>query len=373
MDMKHDMLQAGALAALCDRFAARAAQAGEDDEFVAQNFADLRGSPLIAAAVPSELGGGGLELDALSGMLRALARACPSTALAFSMHTHLVATSAWRWKHQKAPVTAILERVARERLVLVSTGGGDWIDSSGEAIAADAGYRIRARKPFSSGSPAGELLVTSAVLRQAGKQPEVLHFGVPMKAPGVRIETTWCALGMRGTGSHDIVLEDVYVAEAAVNMRRPQGKWHPLFDILSMVALPLIYSVYVGVAEAARERALALARRRKPDEHVVQLAGELENQLAAARVALEDWITFSGRASKPERAVTARALTGRTLVARAVLSTVDAAMNLAGGAAFFRRNGLERLFRDAQAVRYHPLNEGLQRAFTGRYALGMED
>ena len=44
----------------------------------------------------------------------------------------------------------------------------------------------------------------------------------------------------------------------------------------------------------------------------------------------------------------------------------------AGGAAFFRVNGLERLFRDAQGARYHPLQEGLQKTLTARHALGLE-
>jgi acyl-CoA dehydrogenase len=62
----------------------------------------------------------------------------------------------------------------------------------------------------------------------------------------------------------------------------------------------------------------------------------------------------------------------RTLSARGVLGTVDAAMDVAGGASFFRANGLERLFRDAQGARYHPLQEGLQKALTARAALGLE-
>jgi len=62
----------------------------------------------------------------------------------------------------------------------------------------------------------------------------------------------------------------------------------------------------------------------------------------------------------------------RTLAARGVLGAVDAAMNVAGGAAFFRVNGLERLFRDAQGARYHPLQEGLQKTLTARHALGLE-
>jgi acyl-CoA dehydrogenase len=47
-------------------------------------------------------------------------------------------------------------------------------------------------------------------------------------------------------------------------------------------------------------------------------------------------------------------------------------MSAAGGAAFFRRHGLEQLFRDAQGARFHPLQEGPQRALAARVALGME-
>jgi alkylation response protein AidB-like acyl-CoA dehydrogenase len=69
---------------------------------------------------------------------------------------------------------------------------------------------------------------------------------------------------------------------------------------------------------------------------------------------------------------TNRVMIGRTLVARGVLNTVELAMEAAGGGAFYRSVGLERLFRDAQACRYHPLQEGARRAFAGRLALGQD-
>ena len=69
---------------------------------------------------------------------------------------------------------------------------------------------------------------------------------------------------------------------------------------------------------------------------------------------------------------TNRVMIGRTLVARGVLKSVELAMEAAGGGAFYRSVGLERLFRDAQACRYHPLQEGAQRAFTGKLALGQD-
>jgi indole-3-acetate monooxygenase len=350
------------------RFGARAPELEHSDEFVAANYDELRSSGMLAAAVPAELGGKGMEVPELAEMLRTMAHACPSTALAFSMHTHVVAVAAWRWKNQKAPVQPMLEKVVKERVVLVTTGGGDWLDSSGEAVAVEGGFRVTARKSFCSAVTAGNILATSAVVSQKN---EVIHFPVSLKAEGVRIEPTWKTLGMRNTGSHDAVLENVFIAEAAVQMRRPVSKWHPLFDLLCLFSLGLVYSVYLGVAQSARNRALEMVRKRKTDEILLQSIGEMENQLAVAQLAHADWMACAA-AGKPGRESTSRVMTDRTLVARGVLGTVEAAMTVAGGAAFFRRHGLEQLFRDAQGARFHPLQEGAQKAFTARYALGLE-
>ncbi len=103
-------------------FAECAAKHDEGDEFVAHHYDALKEHGLISAAVPEELGGGGASLEDLCGTLRTLAHYCSSTALALSMHTHLVAVTAWRWRTQQAPVEGLLKRVAEEKIVLVSTG-----------------------------------------------------------------------------------------------------------------------------------------------------------------------------------------------------------------------------------------------------------
>lgn len=97
---------------LSEQIAAGAAEADAEDRFVAENYALLKGAGLVSAGVPRELGGGGAEVRELAAMLRVLARACGSTALAFAMHTHQVAIPAWRWKHQKfAAVEPLLKRI----------------------------------------------------------------------------------------------------------------------------------------------------------------------------------------------------------------------------------------------------------------------
>src|SRR5260370_5426545 len=138
---------------LGETFAARAAKHDETDAFVVDNYADLKARKVFAAGVPEELGGGGASGADLAGMLRTLGHHCGSTALALSMHTHLVATAAWRWRNQKAPVDGLLKRVATEKLVLVSTGGADWLQGSRKAVKVYAGARVTGRTSFDYVAP----------------------------------------------------------------------------------------------------------------------------------------------------------------------------------------------------------------------------
>ena len=247
-------------------FAANASSADDNDRFVAGNYKALKEAGLVEAGVPVELGGRGAEIAELCDMIRIIAQACGSTGLAFSMHTHQVAIPAWRWRHQKvAAVEPLLKRVAAEKIVLLSSGGSDWIAGSGKAEKVEGGYRITARKVFTSGAEAGDVLMTGAVLD--GETPKVLHFGVPMKAPEVKVLDTWHTLGMRGTGSNDVAVEGLFIPDAGVALARDAGQWHPLFQIISTVAFPLIYAAYLGVAESARDIAVELAKKKPANQH----------------------------------------------------------------------------------------------------------
>src|SRR3954463_10195053 len=352
-------------------FEQRAMETADEDAFVADNFALLKANGLFEAGVPREFGGGGAGIDELASMLCTLAHYDGSTALAFSMHTHQVAIPAWRWTHQKAlAVEPLLRRIATERIQLVSSGGSDWLGGSGKAEKGDGGYRITPRKIFSSGSPTGDLLMTSAVLDADGPEPTVLHFGVPMNSPHVKVLDTWRTLGMRGTGSHDVMIDGYVVPEAAVAARRKAGEWHTLFHIIGTIAFPLVYSVYLGVAESARDLALGLAKRRQPTRHAIELAGRMETELTGARLACESMLA-AVRLNAPSAATVNQVMIGRQLVQRHAIAAVDLAMETAGGAGFYRAAGLERRFRDIQAARYHPLQFGPQSEYAGAMALGL--
>lgn len=356
---------------LAPEFAAKAASFDESDRFVAENYRRLKEAGLVEAGVPAELGGGGAEVPELAEMLRVLARACGSTALAFSMHTHQVAIPAWRWRHQKiAAVEPLLRRVANERLILLSSGGSDWIGGSGKAVKVEGGYRISARKIFTSGAYAGDILMTGAIVEGEEGAGTVIHFPVPMKAPEVTVLETWRTLGMRGTGSHDVLIEGLFVPETSVAVSRKAGEWHPIFEIIATIAFPLIYSAYLGVAENARDIAIGLAKKRPATQYLAELAGRMETSLRAAQYAHRGMVEVT-QTMQPSAESINEVMIGRSLVARHAIEAVEFAMELAGGAGFYRSQGLERCFRDIQGARYHPLQAGPQAHYAGAMALGL--
>jgi alkylation response protein AidB-like acyl-CoA dehydrogenase len=358
------------MADLLSQVASRADHHDRTDEFVADNFAALRGARLMSAAVPKELGGDGLDASELVPMLQSLARSCGSTALAYAMHTHVVALTAWRWRNQKAPVQLLLERVVKEQITVISSGGSDWLDSSGTARRIDGGFEVDAVKGFASGVPAGTLLNTSAVYDDPRAGPTVLHFMVPLGDPHVTIEPSWRAMGMRGTGSHQVRISGFFVADAAIAVRRPRGRWHPLFHLVSMIAIPIIYSVYYGIAEALRDEAIAATKRWPVSQSQLQLIGRLDTELAAARFALADMLAASGGQPGPE--TTNRVFLGRANLVRALLAIADRSFDVAQGWSYMRLGPIERLFRDLQAARFHPLQSQTQQDLAGRLALGID-
>ncbi|HEU4958666.1 MAG TPA: acyl-CoA dehydrogenase family protein, partial [Sphingomicrobium sp.] len=342
-----------------------------DDSFVSEGFAALEDAGFFTALVPTELGGGGASVGEICDAIRIIGAACGSTALAAAMHSHIVAVAAWRWKNQGAPTDGLLKRIAAEKLKLVSSGGSDWLKSAGTMEKVEGGYRLTARKAFASGSPTGDIMNTSAVYDDPVDGPTVLHFGAPLKGEGVSIAPTWQTMGMRGTGSDDVVFDGLFIPDAAVAGKRPQGKWHMLFHIISMIAFALIYSAYRGIAEGARDRALELAKKRPQDALLAQNVGEMENALLSAQLAHRRMIEIA-ETGAPGPLATSEAMQCRTLVGQAAIDTVAKAMEVAGGAAFYRKTGLERAFRDVQAGRFHPLQEKPQLDLTGRVALGWD-
>jgi alkylation response protein AidB-like acyl-CoA dehydrogenase len=141
--------------------------------------------------------------------------------------------------------------------------------------------------------------------------------------------------------------------------------------VVAMIALPTVYAAYLGAAEAARELAFAAAKKKKDDPTTAFLVGEMDAELVTAQVVHADMIELALTA-KPGPETTAAQLTRRGIVANAILRTVDKALDAAGGGGFYRAQTLERLFRDVQAGRYHPMADKPRARLVGRIALGLD-
>ncbi len=360
----------GMVRELGSSFAERAAEYDRQGAFVSENYQDLRSRDLFSAAIPTELGGGGASFEELNDIIRALGRYCGSTALAFAMHTHPVATNVFKYLRGDESAANALRKIAAKDLVIANTGANDWLSSSGNAKRVDGGYRVNAHKRFVSGAPGAHLFVTS-VAHDGPDGAEVLHFAISFESEGVRLVESWEALGMRGTASHDVVLENLFVPDEAIVARRPAGVWHPMWNIVIPTALPLITSVYVGMAEAAVELATAAAKYRKAE--LAPVVGEMTNALTIAQLALADMVRMNDNHGFTPTLEGANAVLARkAIVADAVKQTVELAAELVGGPGFFRGHPMERIVRDVRAMHYHPLPVRRQRIFSGRIALGYD-
>jgi acyl-CoA dehydrogenase len=145
------------------------------------------------------------------------------------------------------------------------------------------------------------------------------------------------------------------------------------WNVILTVAMPLVISVYAGVAEAAAEIALKQAAKRADDPGSPYLVGEMTNLLTTARLARDDMMRIANDYDFEPSLETADAiLVRKTVAANALLAATQKAMEVAGGAGFMRKTGIERLLRDAHGVSFHPLPEKRQHLFTGRIALGRD-
>jgi acyl-CoA dehydrogenase len=217
------------------------------------------------------------------------------------------------------------------------------------------------------------MLMTSAPFEDPEAGWQVFHFGVPLNSEGVSLLDDWQVHGMRATGSQTVALDNVFVPEAAIGVRRPRGQFHEIFSTIATAALPLVMGVYLGIAERAADLALGMAKPNAQSPEVQWAIGEMRSHLAVARLCWERAVAVANELDfTPTLDVADEALTMKSRVAEHTRKTVEAAMEATGGRGFFRRNGLEQLLRDVRAGHYHPLPVKEQLRFSGRLALGLE-
>jgi alkylation response protein AidB-like acyl-CoA dehydrogenase len=359
------------------RFAPKADEHDRDNTWVAENYDVLAEAGYLRLAVPEDLGGLGASMRQVCYAQAELARSCGSTALAANMHVYITLVQCFRRRNGIEAAETVLQRVADEDLVLFTSGGSDWLWSNGTAVRENGGYRVTGRKAFCSQAPRGDVLITTAVVGDSDGDREVLTFSVPAAADGVKILDTWDTLGMRGTASHDVELDDVLVADAQIVARRPWGRFDPALMAAAIHFMPPVAAVYHGIAAGARDEAVRLITGKQRGADPMETLPLVHRQVGLMDFKLRtSWWALMGSVDEIGDDYAADAATMNTvnlakrLVVNDAVEVVDIAMETAGGISYYNRTSLPRAYRDVRAAKYHPLTPEATLFYAGRMALG---
>ena len=220
-----------------ERFAPRAAHHDREASFPFDDYADLRSAGLLGLCVPVRHGGLGADYETYCLVAEQLAQGNASTSLTFNMHclTMLMMgvladampmSSAARERHEKlraAKFREVIEAGAfygQPHSEPVEQGQTDTALSMGgrrfgtTARKVDGGYVVNGRKFFVSLAGCAPYFATPAI--RLGDEPWIertLYLQVPRDAPGVSFPGEWDPMGMRGTVSRDMLLQDVFVPD----------------------------------------------------------------------------------------------------------------------------------------------------------------
>jgi acyl-CoA dehydrogenase len=366
-------------ASLGAEFAPHAATHDRDNTFVYENFDRMREAGYLRLAVPAELGGLGASMRQVCFAQAELARSCASTALAVNMHLYLTLSNVFRWRRGAPGAEGTLRRVADEGIVLMTSGGSDGLYPSATAIKENGGYRITGRKIFCSQAPVASVITTMARYDDPVEGPVVLLAGIPMSSPGVSVADNWDALGMRATGSNDVLLDDVKISEAQVAARRPWGKLDPALRVAGIHFAPPVASVYAGLAAAARDEAVRTVMKRRTvdglplaeDPTVQRQIGLMDVKLRVLWWALLGALNELGDEYLPDDRALAPLMIAKRQIVTEAQEIVDLAMEVVGGSAYFSASPLARAYRDVRAGVFHPLNPERTLVYTARLALGL--
>lgn len=355
-------------ASLAQKVAPRAAEHDRANTFPAENFTDITEAGYHLLTVPTEAGGFGATLTELVHAQERLAQGDGATALTIGWHLAAIGKQreiqGWpkdlfdRLCRAAVEEGALLNSLASEVETGSPSRGGR---PTTTAVRTADGFVLTGRKAFCSGAPVLRYGIISAGIEG---EPDVAWFLVDLKGPGVQVIETWDMLGMRGTGSHDIALDQVVLpADALIESIVPRPQKVPGGGNGWLLHIP---AVYLGIARAARDVAVGYAQTRKTNAlnntigelpHVQSLLGEIEAELLAARSSV---YTVARRwdAADPEtdeREVLVPLVGGAKHVAtNAAIRIVDRAMRVLGIAGLRRSEPLERLYRDVRAGLSNP-------------------
>lgn len=267
----------------------------------------------------------------------------------------------------------------------------------GKAVVREGGYEVSGRWPYASGCQHTSWIFTVCNIFEGDQmcmlesgQPEVRGVFLPTRQ--VTILDTWDVSGLAGTGSHDIVIEQVFVPEAYSWQfgagLQPHGTHFqgPLYryPFYGTVGMPL-GAVALGIAQGAIDACMELAHskrsagttellRDRPPFHIrvaeaVALVRSARAWLHTSVQRTWDAVLAGEQVSFAERAELLLAAANAT---RSAATAVDIAYTLAGATANYRRSPLQRALRDIHALTQHVLTAPHQYESAGRMLLGLQ-
>ncbi|MEM9069418.1 MAG: acyl-CoA dehydrogenase family protein [Myxococcota bacterium] len=260
----------------------------------------------------------------------------------------------------------------------------------GKATPVEGGYRLSGRWPFASGVDNSSLRLGGGMVIENGA-PRMLPSGGPeirsffFSAEDSRVVDTWDTSGLRGTGSHDLVVEDIFVPaehSACVFADSPthEGPLYsfPLFGLLSLG----ISAVGLGIARAALDAFVELAphkrsgRKKLAETELAQVGvAQAEGELRAARALMMETVDAAWTSAKTgslDATTRASLRLAATHAAHAAARTVDKVYHLGGGASIYAKSPLQRCFRDVHVMTQHIMVATPSLKPIGRVLMGLE-
>jgi len=333
-------------------------------------------------AVPERFGGGGAGLLDCCAAQRALAGADPALAVALNMHLFSIGLMVEHWRRRTDVSWLLIEAIATQDRLLASAFaepdlGGSVSRSTLRARRTEGGWVVSGRKTPCSLAGVADLVCLQL---QSDDDSEVLVALLPTTAPGLTVEYTWDALGMRGSASDTLVLDSCEIPDDLVFYRAPAGTEDDDVLVAGVVWFALTATAtYLGLAQSALGEASRLLHRGRIS-HLGAPRAELPSYQGVVGNAAADLLVLeagcAGLAARMDRgddpvALLAAALAVKERAAAAVPAAVAAVAESCGGAAYAGRGELARLWRDAQAVRFHPPTGPAVRQYLGRRSLGL--
>ncbi len=383
--LTHEQAVAAAKA-LRPRLAERAAQAEALRRLPDETVTELHESGLMRLMQPAAFGGSELGLCALMDVVVELAKGCASTAWVYS---NLASHS---WNLGQLSAQAQHDIWDEDPNAMGATG---LAFPCGKAVPVDGGYRLTGKWPFGSGVNASTWMFVGAMTERTGGAPERRFFVV--KAPDFTPQDNWHAFGLAATGSHDVVIDDVFVPEHrsvsaevfAAGQNLPGGQLYsnPLFKMPTFAAFAYVLaSIPLGTAKGAVEAFTETMRNRASTYTGARVAelSTVQSRIAEASACVEfaeavlrrDWTTLEEgvmRGEYPSMETKLRWKRNAAYATTLAVKAIDTIMPAAGASGLLTSLPLQRQFRDLHAASAHiALTWDVHAAAYGQSALGLQ-